>query len=95
MAGKTVLDVEVIAKAEKILNRTLAYQAAIAVHEIKDALGLDVKELSLIVAPVSRATPGTYRVTCTIASLVAPDPIVLDLVVEPAKAVIANGKAAD
>jgi hypothetical protein len=30
-----------IAEAEKILNRTLAYQAAIAVHELKDRLGLD------------------------------------------------------
>lgn len=93
---KVALDAKVIAKAERILNRTLAYQAAIAVHELKDALGLDVEELRLVVAPVSMDTPGTYRVVCTIESLAAPVPLVLDLVVEPEKAVVSNGpKAAD
>ena len=91
---KTAPEVEIIAKAEKILNRTLAYQAAIAVHELKEALGLDVEELRLVVAPVSMEAPGAYRVTCTIANLATPDPVVLDLVVEPEKAVISNGKKA-
>ena len=89
---KTKVDAEIIAKAEKILNRTLAYQAAIAVHELKDALDLDVEELRLVVAPVSMETPGAYRVTCIIANLTTPDPVILDLVVEPEKAVISNGK---
>ena len=58
---KTAADVRILAKAEKILNRTLAYQAAIAVHELKDALGLDVEELRLVVAPISMEAPGAYR----------------------------------
>ena len=91
---KGKLDVGTIAKAEKILNRTLAYQAAIAVHELKDALGLDVKELCLVVAPLSMGAPGVYRVTCTIANLATPDPVVLDIVVEPGKAVTSKGKKA-
>jgi hypothetical protein len=58
-----------VSHAEKILNRTLAYQAATAVHELKDLLGLDVAELRLIVVPESVAMPGCYRVICTIGSL--------------------------
>lgn len=92
--GKVAADAETIAKAEKILNRTLAYQAAIAVHELKDVLSLDVEELRLVVAPTME-TPGAYRVTCTIATLVTPGPVRLDLVVEPEKAVTSNGKVAD
>ena len=34
-------DVELIAKAEAILDRTLAYQAAQAVHELKSTLGIE------------------------------------------------------
>ena len=88
---KATVAIEVLAKAEKILNRTLAYQAAIAVHELKEALGLDVKELCLVVAPLSPGAPGAYRVTCTIANLAASDPLVLDTVVEPDKAVTSGG----
>jgi hypothetical protein len=96
MKKRLAVDAEVIAKAEKILNRTLAYQAAIAVHELKEVLGLDVEELNLVVAPVSMEAPGAYRVTCTIAHLATPEPVVLDLVIEPEKAVISNSrKAAD
>ena len=62
-------DVASIAKAEKILNRTLAYQAAIAVHELKAQLDLDVGELRLFVVPESADAPGSYRVVCTIVSL--------------------------
>jgi len=48
-----------IAEAEKLLNRTLVYQAAVAVHELKDRLNLDVAELRLVVAPVSSVAPGS------------------------------------
>jgi hypothetical protein len=93
---KPAIDAEVIAKAEGILNRTLAYQAAIAVHELKEVLGLDVEQLRLVVAPISMETPGTYRVTCSITNLATPTPVVLEVVVEPGKAVVSNGqKAAD
>jgi hypothetical protein len=57
--------VSVYAEAERILNRTLAYQAAIAVHELRDRLDLDVEELRLIVAWQSA---GCYTVTCTVVS---------------------------
>jgi hypothetical protein len=72
-----------IAEAEKILNRTLAYQAAIAVRELKDRLGLDVAEVRLVVAPVSSEAPGCYRVTCTIANLVIPEPVTVEVIVRP------------
>ena len=83
--------VELIAEAERILNRTLAYQAGIAVHELKDRLDLDIEELRLVVAPVSADEPGTYRVTCTIVGLVTPEPVVIDVVVTPQKAVVPAG----
>jgi len=78
-------EIEMIARAEAILNRTLAYQAAAVVHRLKEELDLDVEALSLLVAPLSTEAPGTYRVTCTIASLVTTEPLVLDLVIEPDK----------
>ncbi len=65
----TAAELTSIAEAENILNRTLAYQAAMAVHELKALLNLDVWELRLVVAPESPSLPGCYRVTCTIASL--------------------------
>jgi hypothetical protein len=58
-----------VCHAERILNRTLAYQAATAVHELKELLGLDVTELRLVVVPESVAMPGCYRVICTIGNL--------------------------
>jgi hypothetical protein len=85
-------DVEVIARAERILNRTLAYHAAIAVHALKDDLGLDVQELSLVVTPLSFDTPGTCRVVCSITRVAAEEPIVLDLVVSPEKAISPDAK---
>src|SRR5713101_9117988 len=71
---------------EKILNRTLACQAAIAVHELKDQLDLDVAEIRLVVAPLSSDTPGCYRVTCTIANLVLPEPVSVEVIVRPDQA---------
>ena len=50
--------IDSIAAAEKILNRTLAYQAATAVHELKDRLDLDIAEVRLVVAPLSSDAPG-------------------------------------
>jgi hypothetical protein len=76
-------DIELIAKGERLLNRVLGYQAAIAVHQLKDELGLDVEELTLTVLPLSSEAVGTYRVVCTIVRASGPEPIVLELIVEP------------
>jgi len=86
-----------IAEAEKLLNRTLVYQAAVAVHELKDRLNLDVAELRLVVAPESVDAPGCYRVTCTIAGLTEPKPVKVDVLVRPEQAIApvgSNTKAA-
>jgi len=82
---------EVIAKAERYLNRVLGYQAAIAVHQLRDDLDIDVEELSLTVAPISNEALGVYRVVCTIVRASSPKPIVVEVVVEPEKAVEAFG----
>jgi hypothetical protein len=78
--------IDSIAAAEKILNRTLAYQAAIAVHELKDRLHWDVAEIRLVVAPLSSDAPGCYRVTCVIANLVLPEPVSVEVIVRPDQA---------
>ncbi len=83
-------DLEVISKAEVFLNRVLAYQAAIAVHQLKDDLGLDVEELNLSVAPAAQDAVGTYRVVCTIVSASVPQPVVLEVVVAPDKAIASH-----
>ena len=85
-------DFEVIAKAERFLNRVLTYQAAIAVHQLQDDFGLDVEELTLSVVPISPEAVGAYRVVCTIVRASGPQPVVVDLVVEPEKALTSNGK---
>lgn len=86
-------EVQAISKAELILNRTLAYQAAIAVHALKEELDLDVEELRLSVSP-SIDTPGTYRVICTIETLAAPAPVMVELVVAPEHALVSKKVAA-
>jgi len=83
----TTAHVDSIAQAEKVLNRTLAYQAAIAVHELKDRLGLDVQELRLVVAPMRENAPGNYRVTCTIEALALPQSVSVQVVVRPEDAI--------
>jgi len=82
-----------IAEAEKILNRTLAYQAAITVHELKERLNLDVAELHLVVAPASLDAQGCYRVICTIESLASSTPVTLQAIVRPEQAVTPIDKA--
>jgi len=57
------------AKAEAYLNSTLAYQAAIAVHHLREEFGLSVSELRLSVAHEDPMHPRVVLVTCTIASL--------------------------
>jgi hypothetical protein len=80
-------DVEKMAFAEILLNRTLAYQAAVAVHTLKDLLDLDVQELRLVVEPTREDTPGKYCVTCTIESLGLPQPHSVVVEVQPDKSV--------
>jgi hypothetical protein len=76
-----------IAKAERILNRTLAYQAAMAVHELKERLGLDVREIALTVAPLRADDVGAYRVVCTIKSLQS-EPRPVDAAPQPSDVVL-------
>lgn len=54
-------DVQLVAKAEAVLDRTLAYQAAQAVHELKANLGIDIQQINLAVSPMPNDT-GIYRV---------------------------------
>ena len=42
---------ELIAEGERLLNRVLGYQAAMAVHQLKDDLGIEVTELTLSAGP--------------------------------------------
>jgi hypothetical protein len=69
-------DVELIAKAEAVLDRTLAYQAAQTVHELKATLGIDIQQINLAICPVPNDA-GTYRVVCTISSVGVPQPLEL------------------
>jgi hypothetical protein len=95
MQTMTPDDVVAIAEAEKLLNRTLAYQAAMAVHEMKERLNVDVAELHLTVAPEAIDKPGSYRVTCTIASLAVHLPLVVEVIVRAEDGITAlNGETA-
>jgi hypothetical protein len=69
VVSKRMSPLAAVAQAEKILNRTLAYQAAIAAHELKDRFDLNVGELRLVIVPESADAPGYYRAVCTIVSL--------------------------
>jgi len=88
-------DFDVIAKAERFLNSVLGYQAAIAVHQLRDDLGLDVEELTLTVAPTSQEAVGVYRVICTIVRANVPEPIVLEVLVDPETAVLSAERVGD
>lgn len=84
-------DVELIAKAEAVLDRTLAYQAAQAIHELKAKLGIDISQINLAVSPMPHDT-GTFRVVCTIVSLTVPEPLEIELPVRiPHDGVGTNG----
>jgi hypothetical protein len=93
MEEKPQPSVGLLAEAEKILNQTLAYQAASAVHGLKNRLNLDVKELRLMVAPARLDEPGSYRVVCTIVSLAIAEPVVVEVVVLPDKAIVRPARA--
>lgn len=58
-------DVQLIAKAEAVLDRTLAYQAAQAVHELKVTLAIDIRQINLEVSPAPHDSTH-YRVVCTV-----------------------------
>ena len=84
-------DVELISKAEAVLDRTLAYQAAQAIHELKANLGIDIQQINLAVSPMPHDT-GTFRVVCTIVSLTATEPLEIELTVRiPRDGVGTNG----
>ena len=87
----TLDDFRIVAEAERILNRTLAYQAAIAVHELKDRLNVDVEELRLVVAPITEEDVGSYRVTCTIVGLAVGRSMLVDVIVRPDQIVAPGG----
>jgi hypothetical protein len=71
-------DVELIAKAEAVLDRTLAYQAAQAVHELKVTLGIDIQQINLEVRQ-SPNDAASYRVVCTVVSLSTKEPLEIEL----------------
>jgi hypothetical protein len=80
-------DEELVAKAEAILDRTLAYQAAQAVHELKATLGIDIHQINLAVSAMPDS-PGSYRVVCTVQSVEATQPVEILLT-----RYVANGSA--
>ena len=73
-------DVELIARAEAVLDRTLAYQAAQAVHELKATLDIDIQQINLVVSPMP-SDAASYRAVCTIVSLAAKEPSEIELTV--------------
>ena len=77
-------EVQLLSKAEALLDRTLAYQAAQAVHELKATLGIDIAEINLAVSVIAQA-PGAYRVSCTIVIAADTEPLKFELVVNPGK----------
>lgn len=56
-------------KAESYLNEVLAYQAASAVHPLREKYGLEIQQLNLTVAPDDPHHPGVVHVTCTVHSV--------------------------
>ena len=47
---------------------------------------MNMAEIRLVVAPLSSDAPGCYRVTCTIANLVLPEPVSMEVIVRPDQA---------
>ena len=71
------------AQAETYLNETLAYQAASAVHHLRDKFGLEIKQLQLNVEPDDPRHPGVVHITCTVHSVRERTPIQLHIAVDP------------
>jgi hypothetical protein len=71
---------ELIAEAEAILDETVAYEAARAVHQLKRRLGIDIKQINLEVRPVSDDA-GSYHAICTILSVAPKNPLEIKLTV--------------
>ena len=71
------------AKAETYLNETLAYQAASAVHYLRDRYGLEIEQLQLTVAPDDPHHPGVVHITCTVHSVREQAPLRLHIAVDP------------
>jgi hypothetical protein len=84
-------ETETYAQAEAFLNRTLAYQAAIAVHHVKEDYGLDVEQLHLTVAPADPSHPGVFHVTCTLHSVREEPLIQIQVRVDPRKDLPSTG----
>jgi hypothetical protein len=79
--GKDVKsEVELIAEAEAILDETVAYEAARAVHQLKRRLGIDIKQINLEVRPVSDDA-GSYHAICTILSVAPKNPLEVKLTI--------------
>jgi hypothetical protein len=74
-------DIELIAKAEAVLDRTLAYQAAQAVHELKATLGIEIQQINLEVSPMPNDA-ASYRAVCTIVNLTTKGPLEILLTVK-------------
>jgi len=72
---------EIYAKAEAILNRTLSYHAAISVAELKDTLGINIQEMRLVVTANGN---GVFEVTCSLESVAAPQSFETQTAVDPA-----------
>jgi hypothetical protein len=71
---------ELIAEAEAILDETVAYEAARAVHQLKKRLGIDVQQINLEVRPVPNDA-GSYHAICTILSIAPKNPLEIKLTV--------------
>lgn len=53
-------EVELIAEAEALLDETVAYEAARAVHQLKRRLGIDIQQINLEVRPAA-GDAGSYH----------------------------------
>ena len=71
------------AKAETYLNETLAYQAASAVHHLREKYGLEIEQLHLSVAPDDPHHPGVVHITCTVHSVRKQTPLQIHVAIDP------------
>jgi hypothetical protein len=85
-------NVQLIARAEKILDRTLAYHAAQAVHDLRETLGIDIEQIQLSAKPMPNDST-CYRVVCTITTLAAPGQLEIEMVVKTARTAKSGARA--